>query len=153
MVTEPSGTPPPSLRAARRIPVRPPTRFAEVSEAAGLSLIKAREEQVGETYLQRLIPIRLNRRGPALAVGDISENGRDDVALGGTTLDPLRILASTGPGRFKAVDSAALFSSVAADDGPILLFDASGRGHADLLVTRGKHAPSERAGVPAEALP
>jgi hypothetical protein len=117
-------------------PVRPPSRFNEVSGATGLSA-RTREEQIGETYLQRLIPVRLNRRGPAVAVGDVSGSGRGDVALGGTTLDPLRILDCTAPNQFKETDSTALSSKVGADDGPVLLFDASGNGHCDLLVTKG----------------
>jgi hypothetical protein len=77
--------------------------------------------------MQRLIPLRLNRRGPALAVGAIAGNGRDAVIVGGTTLDPLRLL----PG------SSALLPAGAVDDGPLLLFDADGDGKNDLLVTKG----------------
>jgi len=131
-VTEPSA-PAPSPPEAK-----PPARqFEEVAQAAGLSL-RSREDLVDEADVQRLAPIRLNRRGPGLAVGDIEGNGRDGVVIGGTTLDPLRILLASGSGRFAGVDAAIAAAPV--DDGPILLFDAEGLGREDLLVTRGGNA-------------
>jgi len=132
-VTEPAGAAPIPPDAPP-----PPTEFAEVAPADGIAL-SAREEVVDETYQQRLIPVRLNRRGPALAVGDIFGAGRDDVAVGGTTLDPARLLRAEGGGRFTAVD-LPVPAARPADDGPVLLFDATGAGHADLLVTVGGNA-------------
>jgi hypothetical protein len=117
-------------------PAQRPGQFEEVGRAAGFEL-RSREEVIDETYLQRVIPARFNRRGPGLAVGDISGAGRDDVAVGGTTLDPLRILRSTAPGQFGPMETPALPTPAAADDGPLLLFDSAGTGKEDLLVTKG----------------
>ena len=130
-VTEPAGP--------FAIPPDPPaqaTLFAEVSGPSGLAAA-SREEEVFETYLQKLIPVRLNRRGPALATGSVTGSGRDDVVIGGTTLDPLRVLGSVAPGRFAEAPAPEATDKPVADDGPVLLFDASGAGHQDLLVTRG----------------
>jgi hypothetical protein len=130
-VTEPSGAiaPPPDT-------ARPPGQFAEESAALGLAL-SSREGPLDEAYDQRLMPVRLNRRGPGLAVGDVFGTGRDDVILGGTTLDPLRILHGTASGSFVAEDAAAAATGNAVDDGPLLLFDSAGSGREDLLVTKG----------------
>jgi hypothetical protein len=138
-VTEPSApaAPPPAKAPA-------PAPFNEVSQAAGLAL-RSREEVVDETNQQRLLPVRLNRRGPAVAVGDIFGNGRDDVVVGGTTLDPLQILQSASPGQYSRANSSAIAPANGADDGPVLLFDATGHGTTDLLVTKGGNA------LPAEA--
>jgi hypothetical protein len=128
-VTEPPGPSP--LPPA---PPQPRGQFDEVGGAAGFAL-SSREELVDETYLQKVIPLRLNRRGPGLAVGDVSGMGRDDAVVGGTTLDPLRVLLGAAQGKFTAADAPA--SRAVADDGPVLLFDAAGAGRSDLLVTRG----------------
>ena len=121
-------------------------RFSEVSQSAGLE-VASHEEVVEETAGQRLLPFRLNRRGPALAVADVDGDGLDDVVIGGTTLDPRRLLRGRADGTFQSVDAAIAETSPAADDGPVLLFDASGNGRPDLLVTKGGN--SQPAGSPA----
>ncbi len=126
---------------ARPIPIppdteRPPGQLDEVSRAVGLAAV-SREEDLDETYLQPLLPFRLNRRGPGLAVGDVFGSGEDDVVIGGTTLDPLRILRRSPTGQFTDVDTSAIAAGATVDDGPLLLFDATGNGREDLLVTKG----------------
>ncbi len=133
-VTEPSRPIP--------IPPDPPApkgRFEEVGASVGAAL-KSREDAVDELYVQKLLPHRLNARGPALAVGDIFGAGLEDVVVGGTTLDPLRILRASRTGGFAASDPGVVAATPALDDGPILLFDAAGTGASDLLVTKGGNA-------------
>ena len=132
-ITEPSG-PAPKLSVAENSP--PPGQFSEVSQAEGL-LLRSREEPVDEDSLQRLVPVRLNRRGPALAVGELGDPGRDAVVVGGTTLDPRRILQGAAGGQYAIADVAAIATGLEINDGPVLLFDAQGDGKNDLLVTRG----------------
>ena len=131
-ITEPAA-PAPAFPA-----VVPPAAglFSDVSQAANLSL-SSHEEPVDELVLQRLLPTRFNRRGPALAVGDLDGRGGDAVCLGGTTRDPARILQRSASGQFTPMDSAILASGVVVNDGPLLLFDADGDGANDLLVTKG----------------
>jgi hypothetical protein len=135
-ITEPSG--PPQTLATKAGP--PPVgQFAEVSQTAGLAL-RSRDDLLDETQQQRLLPFRLNRRGPGVAVGDIEGNGRDAVVVGGTTLDPLRVLHGTTAGHFTEGTVSVLAVDPALDDGPVLLFDADGDGREDLLVTKGGNA-------------
>jgi hypothetical protein len=136
-ITEPSG-PAPALSKKAGTP--PAGQFVEVGQSAGLAL-RSRDDQLDETQMQRLLPFRLNRRGPGLAVGDIEGNGRDAVVVGGTTQDPLRILHATTSGQFTEVEGASAFApDTSVDDGPVLLFDADGDGNEDLLVTKGGNA-------------
>jgi hypothetical protein len=132
-ITEPSG-PPPSLSAGEA--PRSAGQFVEVSSTTGLSL-RSREEVVDETAQQPLLPMRLNRRGPGLAVGNFGADGSDNVAVGGTTLDPARILTGTVSGQFSIADTSGILPPGAVDDGPLLIFDADGDGKNDLLVTKG----------------
>ena len=110
-------------------------QFTEVSAAAGLSL-SSREMKIDESGQDPLLPLRQNRRGPALAVGEVNGDGQDDVVVGGTPTDPTRLLLAEAAGRFAAADSAVPASPGALNDGPLLLFDADGDGANDLLVTR-----------------
>ncbi len=128
-------TEPPGPEPIPATPPPPPGQFEAAEKWAGFDLA-SREETVDETYLQKGMPLRLNRRGPALAVGDVSGTGSDEVVMGGTTLDPLRILRAAPQGRFTA-DAGPPAAHAPANDGPVLLFDAAGNGRADLLVTRG----------------
>jgi hypothetical protein len=132
-ITEPSG-PAPELSITEK-PV-PHGQFSEEGQATGLAL-RSREEPVDEDSLQRLVPVRLNRRGPALAAGEIDSGGRDSVVMGGTTLDPRRILRGAEGGPFTALDIPAFATGAEVNDGPLLLFDADGDGKNDLLVTKG----------------
>jgi hypothetical protein len=129
-------TEPPGAVAIPPAPPQPRGQFEEESGSTGFG-VASREDLVDETYLQKIIPVRLNRRGPGLAVGDLTGNGRDDAVVGGTTLDPLRVLRAMPTGRFLPGEAPAQPGRSAADDGPLLLFDAAGMGRADLLVTRG----------------
>jgi enediyne biosynthesis protein E4 len=106
--------------------------FTEVSESMGLPLA-SREPPAEGTLPQPLLPFRFNRRGPSLAVGDLDHDGRDELLLGGTTLDPARIVSPGSAAR--AV--RALTAGSATHDGPILIFEADGDGHADILITKG----------------
>ena len=139
IITEPS---------APVAPAAPPApaagQFAEVSGAVNFSLW-SRERAVDELDQQPLLPMRQNRRGPALAVGDVTGAGADEVILGGTPADPTRLLRRAGAGRF--ADPAVVTAQDTLSDGPVLLFDAAGHGFSDLLVTRG--GVTQPAGSPA----
>jgi len=134
LITEPASTIPLPPDAPKT-----PGQFSEEGWPAGLAP-RSREDPVDETYLQPLIPTRLNPRGPGLAVGDVFGSGRDDVVIGGTTLDPLRILHRGPSGSFMLADSSAITTDPTIDDGPLLLFDSTGNGREDLLVTKGGNA-------------
>jgi len=120
-------------------------QWTEVSRAVGLAL-SSREIPVDETVEQPLLPVRQNRRGPALAVGDVNGDGREDLVLGGTPLDRTRILVESAAFRFFSADAPALASEGPLSDGPLLLFDADGDGANDLIVTKG--GSSRPAGSP-----
>ncbi len=127
----------PSAPVPAPAPVTPvPGQFAEVGRSMDLSLL-SRESPVDESVQQPLLPMRQNRRGPAIAVGDVNGDGRDEVIFGGTPSDPARILVAGESGRFSAADSSSIAAEGPLDNGPLLLFDADGDGTNDLLVTMG----------------
>ncbi len=111
-------------------------QFTEVSQAANLSF-RSREARIDESGQNPLLPARQNRRGPGLAVGEIKGDGRDDLVLGGTAADPIRIVEG-GAERFADPTGTMIeFIVGSLNDGPVLIFDADGDGLNDLLVTKG----------------
>jgi enediyne biosynthesis protein E4 len=132
-ITEPGAAQPrPAVPAVR-------TRFREAAAELGLAFAP-REEAVDETQAQRLLPVRLNRRGPFLAAADLFGDGRDALVVSGTTLDPLCVYRQDASGHFRQADASFAGVSAGADDGPVLAFDAAGTGRMDLLVTKGGNA-------------
>ncbi len=129
-ITEPAA---PAAIPSAPSPV-PPAQFAEVSQATGLSL-DARQSDRQEGNSQPLMPVRFRNRGPALAVGDVDGDGRDDVLLGGTLADSARLLLRQND-HFVLTDATALANGTPVEDGPVLLFDADGDGANDILLTR-----------------
>jgi hypothetical protein len=142
LVTEPDEPP---LAPGRDDAAFVETQFKESSETAGFALV-SREASIDETAMQPLLPTRFNRRGPAIAVGDLDGDGAEDVFLGGTPQDPLRILRRTAPGRFELRATLPASEALPVDDGPLLAFDADGDGTTDLLQTKG--GASLPAGMP-----
>jgi len=119
------------------VPMPPaPGQFSDVSTASNFSLL-SREAPVDELVQQPLLAMRQNRRGPALAVGDLNGDSRDDVVLGGTPADPARMLSGDAAAHFAGPDAPIPASGGPLNDGPVLVFDADGDGNNDLLVTKG----------------
>jgi len=107
-ITEPNG---PATTVA---PPKPAARY----EPFPIDL-QAHEQLESDANPQALVPERFDRRGPALAVGDLNGDGREELLLGGTTKDPLKG-----------------FMADSLDDGPLLVFEANGDSRPDLLQTK-----------------
>jgi hypothetical protein len=111
-ITEPTG------------PVAPDTPPAPVSQFVSSVLdLQAREQPEQEHAAQAFLPAHFDRRGPALAIGDLTRDGREEILLGGTTAAALQ-----APPLNLMVDKL--------DDGPLLVFEADGDGRPDLLQTK-----------------
>jgi hypothetical protein len=136
-VTEPTGA------AAAALPPAPLFRDTGERLPAELAL---REKPLDEWAAQPLLPFRLNRPGPAVAAADFDRDGWDDLAVGGVTGEPGRLLSNLGDGEY-LVYGSNLFPETRAPDGPIVALDANADGQLDLLVTKaGVALPADHAG-------
>jgi len=107
----------------------PGTQFVEVGNAARLDL---KVEESFDLENQPLVSTRFDRLGPALALGDLNQDGLTDLVLGGTGKSPAQILFKSGD-RFVPVGN---LPGSPVDDGPLLLLDYDGDGLTDLLQTK-----------------
>ena len=119
-ITEPAGV------AAKVVP--PSLPAGQFSTAP----LKLASEESFEPEQQPLLPFRFDRRGPALAVGELNGDHRDDLILGGTVKQGAQIQF----GSLAGFVPVATLSPSPVDDGPVLLFDADGDGRPDLLQTK-----------------
>ena len=129
-ITEPDA---PAAPSAAALPASKPA-YTEVGAAVGFAL-ESHEPASAPEVAQPLLTLRQNRRGPALALGDLDGDGTDDVVVGGTSETPLRLILARPAAHTYAVAASAVPPS-SLDDGPVLVFDADGDGANDLLVTR-----------------
>ncbi|HEY4247568.1 MAG TPA: FG-GAP-like repeat-containing protein [Lacunisphaera sp.] len=117
-----------------QVPPSEQGQFTEVSQAMNLSLI-AHENAVDELGSNSLLPVRQNRRGPGVAVGDLNGDRKDDFIFGGTPVDPLQVRVAGPDHQFAGGQVPALSAGLSVNDGPSLIFDADGDGANDLLLT------------------
>jgi hypothetical protein len=109
--------------------------FREV-EIPGLDF-RHREDPFSELGSQPLLPHSLAAEGPAMAVGDVNGDGRQDLFLGGAAGQESKIFLQRADGSFMTAEQPWLFRERMKEDVDALFFDADGDGDQDLYVVRG----------------
>jgi hypothetical protein len=99
-------------------------------------LAEHRENGFEDSYREGLIPYNISAEGPALAVGDVNGDGREDVFLGGAKFDPARLYIQTEAG-FQQKEISDFNSDAIAEDVDAAFGDLDGDGDDDLFVVSG----------------
>jgi len=105
---------------------------------AGLDIdFTHQENRFYDFHREPLIPHLLSSEGPALAVGDVDGDGRDDIYVGGAKWQAGRLFIQRRDGTFRASPQGAFQADSLSEDVDAVFFDANGDGHADLYVVSG----------------
>lgn len=113
--------------------------FADHTQKAGIKY-QHQEQDFIDFNIQKLLPHKLSEYGPAIAVGDVNGDGKDDMVAGGSAGNSAEIFLQTNSGGFvqKKLLPNADYSKLDEDMG-ILLFDADGDGDMDLYISSGSN--------------
>ena len=98
---------------------------------------KHQENDVIDFYAERNIPRLLSREGPKTAVGDVNNDGMDDVFIGGTPGHPGQLYLQVAEGKFVKKEEKAFQQFMDFEDVAVLLFDYDKDGDPDLLICPG----------------
>jgi enediyne biosynthesis protein E4 len=122
-------TPPPS-----GITLRAPFREAP---AAGQIPFHHKENDFIDFKVEVLIPYQLSRLGPALATGDVNNDGNDDVFLGGALGQPSQLYLQQADGTFILNPQQPWQKDLNSEVVQALLFDADQDNDLDLYIVHG----------------
>ncbi len=103
------------------------------------------EDQFVDFDYERMTYHMLSREGPALAAGDVNQDGLDDFYIGGASGQSGSLYLQTASGQFKAVAQEVFAQDSIHEDVDALFFDADGDGDQDLYVVSGGNAFRENA--------
>jgi hypothetical protein len=87
--------------------------------------------------IQKLLPHKFSEYGPAMAVGDVNNDGLDDIVIGGAGSNRTTILLQQKDGRFINGNMLPGQNKKNWDDMGLLLFDADNDGDMDLYIAAG----------------
>ncbi len=122
----------------KQSPVDQNVLFKEINDSIGLVYF-AQQKDFNDFSIQTLLPHKLSQYGPQMSVGDINNDGLEDLVIGGSPGNSTVIFLQKTNGTFERknlLDSIAASSKLSHDAG-ILLFDADGDKDLDLYVASG----------------
>ncbi|MEM9686690.1 MAG: VCBS repeat-containing protein [Bacteroidota bacterium] len=106
-------------------------------ELANTTLAPHKENPYTDFDYEGLIYKMLSQEGPALAVGDINNDGNDDIFIGGAKGQPGTMYLHNGNGNLSITNQNILTPDAQYEDTAAAFFDADSDGDLDLMVGSG----------------
>jgi len=110
--------------------------FSDVTDRLAIDFTH-HENRFYDFHREPLIPHLVSTEGPALAIGDVDGDGRDDIYVGGAKWQAGRLFLQRRDGTFRADPQRAFQMDSLSEDVDAVLFDANGDGRPDLYVVSG----------------
>ena len=86
-----------------------------------------------------LLPHKLSQLGPAMATGDVNNDGQDDIFIGGSAQHSAKLFVSTTDGKFASLSDIQWEKDKKYEDIAAEFFDADNDGDLDLYVCSGSN--------------
>lgn len=110
----------------------------KVFKRENLITFKHQEDTYNDFFTERLIPYKISTLGPAIAVGDIDNNGFEDVFIGGASGQSAVLYLNNGQS-FVEKKQTQFEKDANFEDNDAVFFDADKDGDLDLYVASGLH--------------
>lgn len=110
--------------------------FEDITNESLLNYIH-QENRFSDFNLQRLLPYQPSRLGGRSAVGDVNNDGLDDIYFGGASGQPGMLYSAQKNGTFQATLVQAFVQDAKYEDADAAFFDADHDGDLDLYVVSG----------------
>nr|MBX2871061.1 VCBS repeat-containing protein [Saprospiraceae bacterium] len=115
-----------------------PSFFTTIPAQAKLNHL-AKEDDFDDFQRESLLPHKMSREGPALAVGDVNKDGLDDCYIGGSKGTPGSLYIQQPDGTFQASQSTIFQNNKAGEEVDAVFFDMDDDGDLDLYVVNGSN--------------
>ncbi len=112
------------------------SHFEDITHKVGLAY-KHEENNFDDFRYQVLLPHKISQYGPALAVGDIDNDGLDDFYIGGANRSSGKMFRQNSDGTFSEIGAEIWEADKLREDVSASFFDANGDGLLDLYVVCG----------------
>jgi enediyne biosynthesis protein E4 len=122
-----------NLNSNRTMPVEKTSFFNEIASKIGITY-KHKEDEYIDFFDQPLLPHHTSQMGPAIAIGDINNDGLDDFFIGGSRGYPAKLFFQNSKGSFRSQDFPF---DLEFEDMGALLFDLDKDKDLDLYVVSG----------------